>query len=245
MIHEFMKAKELAGNPSNCCYERKYDGSRHMAVLGTLISERDRIKNGHYPQIASELQKFKNCVLDGEVYVEGGSVLQLNASENWGKAKFCVFDILNFEGEDTRNLPLRNRKFILKNLIKGCQNIHLPMEFATLKQGQDYIRGNKLEGLVVKNLDSVYREGMRSNDWLKWKMRNCVDVEIIGHEQGSVKGAFIIRMPDGTEGKVSAKSKEILDYYKEKKPLKAEISYLFITETGKPFQPVLNKFIEG
>ena len=249
---DIMKAKDVSLSDikdKDIIFERKYDGSRHIFAMGSLYSTREVLKDGHFPHIIRELSKIMGeVILDGEVYIEGGTVLDLSKKENWGKAKFCVFDILNDGENDLTGSPFSFRRKVLKKLfeVSGFNEdvVHLPVSFEDYNFAWEQVERNGWEGLMAKDLNGFYYRGKRTKDWGKIKRRLCIDVEIVGHENGSTKGTFIIRMPSGVEARLSGTSEAIVKYWYENKPKKCEISYMFLTGSGKPFQPVFNKFVE-
>ncbi len=231
-------------------YELKYDGSRHFVIIDnkvTIMSERKVVKNDKFPHLVDELKKLNvNCVLDCEIYVEGGSVLDLNRKDNWDKAKMCVFDIIENNNDDVTNLSFKERKEMFEKIIEELDDdlIHKPKRWDNFDEAWNFVEDNKLEGLMVKRLDEIYYKGLRRDAWTKLKRKENCDVEILRHEEGSTKGVFIVEMPTGVKAKVSGTSVDIVDYWKKNKPKYMEISYMFITKEGKPFQPVFEKFVE-
>lgn len=243
-----LKPNEVNFKDSNVIYEQKIDGGRHLFVNGLLYSKRGVERSKRYPHIVKELEILRgdNClVLDGEVWVEGG-VLALNSSANWDKAKFCVFDILKFNGEDMREKPLIERLELLHNILSNplLRHIHLPKTYDDFKTAWADVEKNDYEGLMVKNLGMKYEAGKRSWAWVKVKRKLCADVEILGHEEGKNKGTFLCRTKKGTDIRVSGNSMATLDYYNKHEPKEMEVNYMYETADGKYFQPTFSKFIE-
>ena len=240
-----IEATNFFKNKVNWKFERKVDGSRFKAERGNLISERGLNRNNRFGQITSRLRELNltDLTLDGEVYIEGKTILDLNCSENWKAAKFCVFDILSIGDRDLTNKPLAYRQELLKSLIKDGSMIHLPESWSDFEQAWEVVKSRKLEGLIAKNLSSRY-EDKRSNNWLKIKLKNCMDVEVIGYEAGKGHGTFLIRMPSGVTGRLSGTSLGIVNYWKQNKPAKCEINYMFLTKEGLAFQPTFSKWCE-
>lgn len=251
-----IKSKEMEKIKSNFTgsryiFERKYDGSRHLIMLtGTthlITSEREVVKNDHFPHL---IDLFKDIggehILDCEIYIEGGTVLDLAKKVNWDKARCCVFDIIKYNGEDVTMKPFKERKELIKILLKDVFNdyVHMPVSFEDYDEAWKYVNNNKLEGLMMKDLEAFYYKGKRTDAWRKIKRKECMDIQIIGWENGSTKGTFICKTKDGVECRVSGTSVDIVNYWKANKPWGMEISYMFLTESGKPFQPVFNKFVE-
>lgn len=248
-----MKPKEIKDFKPNgkdvWVYERKMDGSRHLFVSGTLWSKRGVERNNRFEHIVKELNKLPECVvLDCEIYVEGGTVLDLNSKMNWSSAKCCVFDILKVEGKDIINESFAVRNQVLKDLLKehnvDTKLIHTPEFWMRKDEAWKEVIDRNLEGVIAKRLMSKYHCGKRSPEWVKIKRKLCADVEIIGHEEGSTKGTFICKTDKGVPVRVSGTSVDIVNFWKQNKPKKMEVSYMYETPKGLYFQPVFEKFIE-
>jgi DNA ligase D-like protein (predicted ligase) len=80
-----------------------------------------------------------------------------------------LFDVVHLAGHDTRALPLRSRKALLRRVL----SFDGPVRFLTHRNraGKESFRAacaGGLEGIIGKRADSPYR-GARSRDWLKFK----------------------------------------------------------------------------
>ena len=169
-------------------FERKLDGVRCLAFRGgrsvKLVSRTGRDMSGSYPELVEALERecCDDFVVDGEIVAFDGAVtsfsrlqrrMQLSdpeAARRTGVAVFLyVFDLLRLEGEDLRELPLRERKSRLRRAL----SFHGPVRFTPHRnaRGEEMFREacqKGLEGVIAKRADSPYR-GSRSRDWLKLK----------------------------------------------------------------------------
>ena len=179
-------------------YERKLDGVRclaHRDKRGVrLVSRTDRSMNGDYPELvaALEAEPRGDFVVDGEVVAFGSrgvtSFSRLQRRHRERVAIFYyVFDLLRLDGEDTRDLPLRERKAELRRALafKG------PIRFSPHRNGngEELFREacrKGLEGIMAKRADSPYRS-TRSSDWRKLKCHAEQELVIGGYTapQGS------------------------------------------------------------
>jgi DNA ligase D-like protein (predicted ligase) len=132
--------------------------------------------NDQFPELVEALERepSRDFILDGEIVAFEGGVtsfarLQQRAREHVPVFLY-VFDLPRHEGEDLRDLPLRERKARLRRALdfKG------PVRFNPHRNGE---RGEELyreacakglEGVIAKRADSPYGGG-RSRDWLKLK----------------------------------------------------------------------------
>jgi DNA ligase-1 len=225
--------------------EYKYDGSRlQIHKWGTqvwLFSRRAVEKSKTLPEIANLVKEFNahSCIVDGEVVaidLEGNllpfqDLLVRTVPREYEEKRakeigltFKAFDILYLNERNLMGLPLRERREYLKMVVPekylasgtDCTTEHSLMEFyqTCLDEG--------LEGVVVKNLNSVYEPGERTYTWLKLKPErdtlDCVVVKALygkGHRAGFYSSLLLaVRDPFQkklyTIGKVSNISEEMM-----------------------------------
>jgi DNA ligase D-like protein (predicted ligase) len=179
-------------------YERKLDGVRCLAHRDNrgvrLVSRTDRSMNDDYPELvaALEAEPRGDFVVDGEVVAFGGAgVTSFSRLQRRHRERvaifYYVFDLLRLDGEDTRGLPLRERKAELRRALafKG------PIRFSPHRNGngEELFREacrKGLEGIMAKRADSPYRS-TRSSDWRKLKCHAEQELVIGGYTapQGS------------------------------------------------------------
>src|SRR6266550_1988405 len=192
-------------------YELKFDGIRLIAVRsGKKVSLLSRNKNeltGRFPEIVEAVKSLpaRECVIDGEVVAldkEGRSSFQLlQAREMEGRKSpvyFYAFDLLQLDGKSLIGLPLEARKNVLEKL---CADAGDPIRYPGVIGGDakallDEVKHRGLEGIVGKQLTSVYEPGRRSGAWIKLKCANEQEFVIGGYTppQGSRKhfGAILV-----------------------------------------------------
>ncbi len=183
----------------NWIYEIKFDGIRGVTLKdGDHIRIYSRLGNdvtGRFPEVVDGLRKLpcKRAVLDGEIVAleeSGRSSFQLlQASRMPGHRKppicYYIFDLLNLEGRDLKNLPLYRRKELLQNLLEGHEEVvrFSASLHADPNQLLEEVRKRGLEGLIAKKEDSLYEPGHRSGAWLKIKVLNSQEFVIGGYTQ--------------------------------------------------------------
>ena len=217
----------------NYIFEIKYDGYRVLSYIEKgkvkLKSRNGKDFTKKFVVIAEDLEKsFKNkaIVLDGEVVVfdKNGrsdfSMLQDSVKKGKNNFSYVVFDILALN-EDTRNMPLLERKKLLETLSKFFTPNIILSEYV-LGNGKECFEVAKklgLEGVVAKKIDSKY-SGTRNDDWLKIK---CY------HRQEFVVGGYSLH-----GGQLSSL---LLGYYKGD-------SLIYIGKVGTGFSERLKSEIE-
>jgi bifunctional non-homologous end joining protein LigD len=174
----------------------------------------------NFPEISELKQLTCDVVLDGELIIMNGGLPDFQQMQIRGKATnqqaiqkhaqkypatYVVFDILEKDGKDLTDLPLIERKQILRQSVK--EGKHVCIIDSIDKSGEDYykiVAGNGLEGVVAKKKDSTYQPGKRSDSWLKIKKVQSCDCVIFGYTKGeggrsSTFGSLVISLYD--EGK--------------------------------------------
>jgi bifunctional non-homologous end joining protein LigD len=182
-------------NSEEWVFEVKFDGFRAIAEVNRkeveLYSRNLQPFNKQYPAIVNALSKMGlNAVLDGEVVVlnpEGRSTFQLLQNYHQtgkGNLVYYVFDLLYANGRDLRNLPLLQRKQILKEILPKSKTIRYSDH--VLSEGVEFFKAaqeQKLEGIIGKNGLSEYKSGKRSHDWVKIKTHMRQEAVIAGFTQ--------------------------------------------------------------
>jgi DNA ligase D-like protein (predicted ligase) len=168
--------------------ERKFDGERCIARKAggevRLESRTAKDLTGTYPEVRSALarQRLRDLVLDGEVVAfdaEQTSFSRLqqrlgvtNPSAERVAANpvvYCVFDLLELDGDDLRHLPLLERRARLTDAIRPSAALQLSEAWRddSQKRFAQACRAG-WEGLIAKRAAAPYVSG-RSRDWLKLK----------------------------------------------------------------------------
>ncbi|WP_213956325.1 hypothetical protein [Variovorax sp. dw_954] len=181
-------------------YEIKFDGYRLVAEIDggvvTLRTKGGADSSRWFPEIVDSLRKTLPAgryVLDGEICAlddvgrsDFDLLHQRALRRRWYPGApavvYCVFDLLVNKGRDITQLPLSERKPALIALFsKGAPGILVVTGFEGEGEGRWLFKGPvhqlELEGMVAKRLDSVYRPGVRSPDWVKVKRSGATPAE--------------------------------------------------------------------
>jgi DNA ligase D-like protein (predicted ligase) len=180
-------------------YERKLDGIRCLAHrdgagAAKLFSRTDRSMDGDYPGVVEALsaEGCRDFVVDGEVVAfDSRGVTSFQRLQRRGHERVAiflyVFDVLRLDGEDVRELPLRERKARLRRSL----DFHGPVRYTPHRNevGEEMYRDacrKGLEGIIAKRAESPYR-ATRSSDWRKLKCHAEQELVIGGYTapQGS------------------------------------------------------------
>lgn len=173
-------------------FEVKWDGYRAIGSKynskTTLYSRANNDFASHYPAITKALDTLEhNVILDGEIVVtDKEGVPHFEWLQNWrrepqGELNYFVFDILWYDGHDIRDMPLVDRKKLLKTILPAKSPLHYSDHVE--KEGEalfSSIKQRGLEGVVAKQAHSLYRENNRGEAWLKIKTHLRQEVVIGG-----------------------------------------------------------------
>jgi len=210
------KLSEKAFDDEEWIFEIKWDGYRAVADLShkvPLFYSRNGISFlSKFEKVSQDfsVQKHK-MILDGEIvaYDENGKpnfqlLQQIGDNPNLALV-YQVFDLLWLNGHSTEELPLLQRKELLKEALIETDSIkycdHIP------EKGIDFFNQMKkmeLEGMIAKKADSLYLENHRSTDWLKIKFTNTEEAIICGFTEprGSREGFGALILGKYIDGKL-------------------------------------------
>jgi bifunctional non-homologous end joining protein LigD len=188
-------------------YEIKWDGIRalYYAEKGAarMTNRKGQAINERYPELAplAEALGGRAAVLDGEVVAldpEGRPSFQLIQRRmtltDRGRIKqrmvdtpvrYVVFDLLHLDGDSTRELPYSERRALLDSLeLEGDTWQAPPSHPGPGEHLLEAARRQRLEGVVAKRLDSPYREGKRTGEWIKCRIWQRQEFVIGGWQPG-------------------------------------------------------------
>jgi bifunctional non-homologous end joining protein LigD len=176
-------------------FEIKWDGYRAVSSKkNDTVELYSRMGNDFldkYPPVAEAMRDFKHDVIvDGEIVVvddEGSAHFEW--LQNWrrdphGTLHYYLFDILWCDGHDVREMPLIERKKLLKSIFPDNDVLRFSDDLAgkgTQLFAEMQRRG--MEGMVAKRAASAYREQDRGRDWLKIKTHLRQEVVIGGYTE--------------------------------------------------------------
>lgn len=221
MLAEACKSVDYAFKkcPSGVMYsEIKYDGERvqvHKKDGKFLYYSRSLKpvmphKVSHFKEYIPKAFPYgKDLILDAEVLMmdtKSGNPLPFGTLGVHKKSEFqdatvClfVFDCLHYNGEDLMDKPIADRKKILEENMVEIKNHIMLSEMKKIKRKEDLrdminrVLKQGLEGLVLKDVNSVYEPGKRH--WLKVKkdylndgaMADTADLVVLGAWYGTGK----------------------------------------------------------
>jgi bifunctional non-homologous end joining protein LigD len=197
-------------------YEVKWDGYRAIAyVRGGEVELRSRKDNDltpRFPTVARALPravKTPDCVLDGEVCAldEHGRATfsAMQQAKNGTTYLYVAFDLLEVDGEPIIDLPLSERRRRLEQLLdRRIGGVQFSEAFEDGRALYEAAKEQDYEGVIAKRVDSPYRPGRRTREWLKIKTHDSQEFLIAGYTRGQGRrsgrfGSLILAVRDGDE----------------------------------------------
>ena len=183
-------------------YEFKWDGFRAVAFIDAgrlrMLSRSGQDYTSRLPTLdglAGATESRRRLVLDGELValVEGGRIDFQELQNHLGPAglrtgepsegliAYLIFDLLYEEDRSLLNSPYEQRRQRLEALGLNGPAWWVPPSYRG-GGAEVQVESRRLgyEGVVAKRLDSLYRPGQRSRDWLKVKNARSQEFIVVG-----------------------------------------------------------------
>jgi len=190
------------GNVDEWSVEHKWDGIRSQTIIRDnqifVWSRGEELVTDKYPEFQSLVGVIPNgTVIDAEILAfANGEIGTFNdlqtrigrktVSANLLKSNPVIlkaYDLLEWEGQDIRNLPYTQRRFLLEELVEKIKDKNIPFYLSERKSFTSWeqvanermlAREMRSEGLMIKRNDSAYQVGRKKGDWWKWKLEPLV-----------------------------------------------------------------------
>ncbi len=203
---------ETLGSPEDWLIERKWDGIRGQLIVrdGELFvwSRGEELVTDKFPEYHPLADLLPDgTVLDGEIMpYKNNEPLPFNKLQTRVGRKnvtkkvrenapvvVIVYDLLEWQGEDIRERPMRERRHLLEKLMANYDTGGILLlsesieasDWQTLREIRERSREHKSEGLMLKHQDSTYKSGRKRGEWWKWKVDPLViDAVMIYAQRG-------------------------------------------------------------
>lgn len=189
-----------------------FDVEKEMTFIKTYTRNLEETTH-QYPDIIEAAEKqidAKSIILDGEAigidketgeFLPFQETIQRKRKHGVGEyakeipLKYLVFDLLYLNGKSLIEKTLKERREILKNIVKPGDVIEVDEYVLTddAKKLEEYLKEaleKGLEGIMVKRPDTGYEAGARNFNWVKLKktdeqiLADSVDCVVLGYYAG-------------------------------------------------------------
>ncbi|WP_298313870.1 ATP-dependent DNA ligase [uncultured Aquimarina sp.] len=192
------------GNVEDWYAEHKWDGIRAQVIIRNnelfVWSRGEELVTDKYPEFQKFLGVIPNgTVLDGEILpYPNGEIGTFNDLQTRIGRKIVskallektpvilkAYDMLEWQGNDIRNLPFSKRRDLLEKLFQETSHSRLDPEsiiplhlsekmtfnsWSAVASERNRSREVRSEGLMLKRKESPYLVGRKKGDWWKWKV---------------------------------------------------------------------------
>ena len=183
----------------------KLDGIRSLGELsnkGTILQARSGSNiTSKYPELQTKTEH--TIIPDGELIFGAGTkkdfpliqqrqhlsdAFRIRLLSQKYPVKYAIFDILYFDKEWIPDLPLYERKEILKHAFHEIDNPNYTLvEYRDATEINDIPLSKDAEGFMLKRKDSPYEINNRSKAWLKLPFLGTMECYITGYMQSEAK----------------------------------------------------------
>ena len=212
LAHDYNKRGKNMKFP--CYVQRKYDGTRCVAIPGKGLFSRNRKGYPHLSHIVDEINQLPpGYVLDGELYsdtltfqeivgIVKRETLQKGDAEKQLQIQYHVYDIIN-------DKPYHERLSMLQTMFGAHPFRHIiPVKTDVcdsqekMKELHDQYVAEGYEGIMLRNKNGPYKQ-VRSPDLQKYKCFEDAEYEVVDYKEGEGQEAgCVIWVCKTDEGKV-------------------------------------------
>ena len=266
---EWIASRKIDG--LRCLIYMGDNGELHTASRGAMNYDAAMYEILSHPDLIRVFKENPGLIMDGEAYHHFWSLQQLNSIARTQKTvvdysvlQFYWYDIVDLNStfderlsymkdlQDELNLTFEPEKefkrgelrvqFVPQISVKGYDNM--------LKLHNQYVEEG-WEGLVVRDLDKVYRPNGRTNDMIKIKVYKSEDFKVVDYElglRGSEDMVFVCEMPDGRTFKAKPlgdrqqKEEYVENFESLYKNHIGECKFFYYSDDGLPLQPAFKAF---
>jgi bifunctional non-homologous end joining protein LigD len=199
----------------NWIFEIKWDGYRAVAYCDgknvELISRNLKPFTEKYSPVTDAFKQLKiKAVFDGEIVaVDERGLAVFQSLQNWQntpvRLQYFIFDILWLDGYDLTQIPLVERKRILKEVLPEDDEV-IKYSDHVVGDGKDFFGvavSKGLEGIMAKKAISIYQIDKRTENWVKIKVNLRQEVIIAGFTQPrntrKFFGSLLLGLYDGNQ----------------------------------------------
>lgn len=213
LAHDYNKRGKSITFP--CFAQRKYDGTRCVAVPGKGLFSRNRKQYPHLDHIIAEINRLPPAlILDGELYSDTltfqeivglvkRETLKSGDEEKQLQIKYHVYDLIHC------SMPYEQRYANLQMLFNKHKFKYIELVKTEVCESEEHMRelhaqyvAEGYEGLMMRNKTGLYKVGSsRSADLQKFKCFEDDEFKIVGYKEGEgLEAGCVIWICETREG---------------------------------------------
>jgi bifunctional non-homologous end joining protein LigD len=187
-------------------FEFKWDGVRALVDVSdhgvTIHSRAGNDVTKAYPELVALAADVGDALVDGEIvaFADGRPSFELLQSRMHVRSEadarrlaahapvtFVTFDLLRRYGVELTARPYSERRATLERWAAERPGWTISPSFDDGPATEAAAREHGLEGVVAKRIESAYRPGARSQDWLKLRFVRAGDFVVVGWEAAAAR----------------------------------------------------------
>jgi bifunctional non-homologous end joining protein LigD len=197
----------------------KWDGVRILTYYDgrewKLFNRKRRERTFHYPELA-DIRAWcsaRSVILDGEMIALGPDgkpsfheVMRRDGIRRLERVKetarivpvtYMVFDIVYCDGEWVNRLKLAQRQKMLRQVVIPGEHVQIVSSHSDARALFEVVKGQGMEGIVVKDLNSGYAINGKDDRWRKIKCYRDLNAVIGGVTmRGGIVNAVLLGLYD-------------------------------------------------
>ena len=153
-------------------YEMSWPGSQlfiDVAANQVRVFAEDRDVTRRWPELVTMCAGIGDALIEGHLIEADGSA----DVEPDAPVAFVCSDLLRLYGVDLQARPYVQRRGSLARLAEAHPLLTLSPVFDDAEATAVAAREHGLDGVVAKRLDSPYRQGIRSADWVRYSFADA------------------------------------------------------------------------
>ncbi len=223
-LHVFPNPDDPTGKPQVRVFTRSLEDVTAMFPEAVVVAQQIRAKSAVLDGEAIGYDPKTGALVSFQRTITRKRKHDIEATSEETPIKFFVYDVLSVDEKSMIDVPLRERKAILRTLFDDSKQLAQPEFIITSDPVELQLFHERqlelgLEGVVIKQVDSPYQSGRKGWYWVKLKelagtqgkLSDTLDCVVLGYYPGQGKrtdfgvGAFLVGVRDGEEIKTIAK----------------------------------------
>ena len=223
----FPEGSSLADFGAGWVLEEKFDGHRLLVVVkGGKASgwsrpgaDRPSAERPLPAGLAADAEALPEGTYDGELCIPGGTSSDVTRLDRKDELVLILFDAVEIMSQSLLDKPLDTRRAYLEVAVKHVtgDRVRVAEQTAVSLDAVKAIWAKGGEGAILKKVDSTYRSGWRTPNWVKVKAIGSAELTLTGFGEGKMgpQSVMNLRHDDGRETTVKVLGNDWLRVFDE------------------------------